>query len=142
MNKVVITIVLICSIAVSSKAQIYAGDSWAPLPTRDLYDTGVMSMHLRALAETASIRRENYFRYSDMAVEAYRTHNWNNVIYYVNQALSTYYYSGGLYYMRGYAYEQLGNRRAAKKDYKMGVKYDCPEAGQALALLKARKRRK
>jgi len=56
--------------------------------------------------------------------------------------LATYYYCGGLYYMRGYAYEQLGNRRAAKKDYKLAIKNNCPEAAQALASLKARKRRK
>ena len=142
MKKKVMTLALMCSLAMSSEAQIYAGDSWTQLPTTDMYDTNVMNMHLRALAETAALRKENYFRYSDMAIEAYRNGQWNNVVYYVNEALNTRYYSGQLYYLRGYAYEQLGNLRAAKKDYKKGVKYNCPEAAQALEALKARKKRR
>jgi len=142
MKRKVITLALMCMMVLNSKAQFYGGEEAVRFPVADLYDTGMMNMHLRALAETASIRKENYFRYSDMAVEAYRNHKWNYVIYYVNEALATYYYCGGLYYMRGYAYEQLGNRRAAKKDYKLAIKNNCPEAAQALASLKARKRSK
>jgi len=47
-----------------------------------------------------------------------------------------------LYYMRGYAYEQLGKLRAAKKDYKKGMKNNSQEAALALASLKARKKRR
>ena len=54
-----------------ANAQVYADDSWMQLPTADLYDNSVMNMTLRSLAETAAKRKENYFRYSDMAVEAF-----------------------------------------------------------------------
>lgn len=54
MKKKVITFALMCCMAMSSEAQIYAGDSWTQLLTMDLYDTNVMNMHLRALAETSA----------------------------------------------------------------------------------------
>lgn len=142
MKKKVMTLALMCCLAMGSEAQIYAGDTWAQFPTTDLYDTGVMNMRLRAMAETAAIRQKNYQYYSDQAIEAYKNQQWNYAISYVNQALSTQYYCGLLYYIRGYAYEQLGNLRAAKKDYKTGVKYNCSEAAQALASLKARKKQR
>ena len=133
---------MMCLMTASAEAQIYAGDTWAQFPTTDLYDTGVMNMRLRAMAETAAIRQKNYQYYSDQAIEAYKKQQWNYAISYVNQALSTQYYCGLLYYIRGYAYEQLGNLRAAKKDYKTGIKYDSTEAYQAMQALKARKKHK
>lgn len=128
MKKKIIAMALACSAAMNLNAQIYTGDIGIPMPTIDLYDTGMMNMYLRAMAETAAQRKENYYRYSDMALEAYKDKQWNNVVYYVNEALNTKYYSGELYYLRGYAFEQLGNLRAAKKDYKTGMKHNCPEA--------------
>ena len=142
MKKRIIVIVLTCSMAMKVGAQIYSYDRGVQLPITSLYDTDMMNMQLRALAETAAIRKENYRRYSDMAFEAYNNNNWSNVIYYVNAALNTLYYSGTLYYIRGYAYEQLGNLRAAKKDYKTGKKYNCPEAVQALESLKTKRNQK
>lgn len=140
-RKVIIGMVM-CLMAVNAKAQVYAGDSWTQLPTMDLYDTGAMNMHLRALAETSTVRQRNYLFYSDLAMEAFKNKQWNYVIKCVNDALSTQFYCGQLYFLRGYALEQLGDLRAAKKDYKTGAKYDCSEAAQALAALKARKKRK
>ena len=142
MKKKIFIMTLVCSAAMNLNAQIYAGDTSLPMPTIDLYDTGMMNMYLRAMAETAAQRKENYYRYSDMALEAYKNKQWNNVVYYVNEALNTKYYSGELYYLRGYAFEQLGNLRAAKKDYKTGMKHNCPQAAQALEALKVRSKRK
>ena len=142
MKKKIFIMTLVCSAAMNLNAQIYAGDTSLPMPTRDLYDTGMMNMYLRAMAETAAQRKENYYHYSDMALEAYKNKQWNNVVYYVNEALNTKYYSGELYYLRGYAFEQLGNLRAAKKDYKTGIKHNCPEAAHALEALKVRSKRK
>ena len=142
MKKKIMILALLGSMVMESKAQVYAGDSWAQFPTMDLYDTGVMNMHMRALAETAALRKQNYYRYSDMALEALNNKQWNYVIYYVNEALNTRYYSGTLYYIRGYANEQLNNLRAAKKDYKTAIKHNCSEASQALANLKIRMKRK
>lgn len=131
-----------CSLAMNADAQVYAGDSWMQMPTADLYDDGTMNMYLRALAETEARRKENYQRYSNMALKACRNRQWNSVIYYVNMALETKYYSGQLYYIRGYAFEQNGNLRAAKKDYKKGKKYGSIEAARALEALKAKSKRR
>lgn len=142
MKKKFFAVTLMCSLAMNADAQIYGGDRAPQIPTVDLYDTNMMNMYLRALAETAAQRKENYHRYSDMAFEAYKNKRWDYVIHYVNEALDTKYYSGQLYYIRGYAYEQLGNLRAAKKDYKIAKKNGCPEAAQALESLKARNKRR
>ena len=131
-----------CSLALNADAQVYAGDSWMQMPTADLYDAGTMNMYLRALAETEARRKENYQRYNSLAFDAYKNKQWNSVIYYVNMALETKYYSGQLYYIRGYAFEQNGNMRAAKKDYKKGKKNGSIEAARALEALKARSKRR
>lgn len=44
MKKKVMTLALMCCLAMSSEAQINAGDSLVQLPTTDLYDTNVMNM--------------------------------------------------------------------------------------------------
>lgn len=142
MRKTIFATTLTVMMTTNLNAQIYADDTWMQMPTTDLYDTGMMNMYLRALAETAAQRKENFYHYSDLAMEAYKNRQWNYVIYYVNEALDTKYYNGTLYYVRGYAYEQLGNLRSAKKDYKAGKKYNCYEAAQALEALKARKKRR
>lgn len=142
MKKKFLAITLTCFMAMNADAQVYAGDTWLPMPTMDLYDTGMMNMYARALAETAARRQAYFERCSDQAVEAYNHRLWNDVIYYVNEALETKYYNGYVYFLRGYAYEQLGNLRAAKKDYRKGKKYNSREAAWALDALKARSRRR
>ena len=142
MKKKVFAIAMTCSLALNADAQVYAGDSWMQMPTADLYDAGTMNMYLRALAETEARRKENYQRYNSLAFDAYKNKQWNSVIYYVNMALETKYYSGQLYYIRGYAFEQNGNMRAAKKDYKKGKKNGSIEAARALEALKARSKRR
>ena len=120
------------------RAQIYGGDVATTFPTPDLYDSGMMNMYLRALAETSVKRKQNYDLYSELAYKAFNNKEWNNAIRYVNYALETQYYSETLYYIRGYAYEQLGNLRAAKKDYKKGKKHGSLDAARALESLKLR----
>jgi len=142
MKKKVMTLALMCLMAMSGKAQVYAGDAWMQMPTMDLYDTGMMNLYARALAETAARRQAAFERYYDLAIEACGRKEWNEVVYLVNSALETKYYTGSIYFLRGYAYEQMGNLRAAKKDYKKGKKYNSPEAARALESLKARKRRR
>ena len=142
MKKKVMTLALMCLMAMSGRAQVYAGDAWMQMPTMDLYDTGMMNLYARALAETAARRQAAFERYYDLAIEACGRKEWNEVVYLVNSALETKYYTGSIYFLRGYAYEQMGNLRAAKKDYKKGKKYNSPEAARALESLKARKRRR
>ncbi|MBR4898305.1 MAG: hypothetical protein IKZ48_05920 [Prevotella sp.] len=136
MKKGIMTIALMCLGAMNINAQVYAGDSWIQLPTTDLYDTGVMNMHLRALAETAARREAEFERYSNLAYEAFRKKQWSAVISNVNWALSTKYYNSEIFYMRGYAYESLGDYRRAKKDYKKAKKEGSYTAEQALIALK------
>lgn len=142
MRKRIITVLLICSVVMNSEAQVYSGDTWAQLPTRDLYDSDMMNMYARAWAETAARRQELFYRYAELAANALKNREWNKAIYYVNEAFDTQYTAGVLYYIRGYAYEQLGNYRAAKRDYKKGKKDNCIEASEALEDLKARRKRR
>ena len=132
---------MMCWMALSAQAQ-YQYDRALPLPTVDLYDTGVMNMYMRALAETSARRQQSYEKYSELAFNAFNSRQWSNVVSYVGAALNTGYYCGSLYYIRGFAYEQLGNLRAAKKDYKTEKKYDCVEAARALDALKAKRKAK
>lgn len=140
MKKTVMMMAVMSLMAVGAKAQVYAYDQALPLPTVDLYDTGVMNMTLRAMAETAAWRKQRYEEMADMALEAYKKKQWLNVIGYVNDALSTGFYCGELFYIRGNAFEQLGDVKTAKKDYKTGKKYNCKEAAQALEALKAKRK--
>ena len=142
MKKLLLTMALACLMAKGAEAQIGPYDTYMRMPTADLYDMGMLNAYARVLAEAAARRQEIYDRYSNMAIEAYRNRQWSYVIYYVNEAFSTKNYSGQLYYIRGYAYEQLGNLRAAKRDYKKGKKNYSTEAARALEALKVRQRQK
>ena len=133
MKKITI-LVLLCLMSINSQAQVYAYDSSLKMPTRDLYDTEVMNMTLRAYAETAA-RRSAYFKqYSRMAAEAYNEENWYDAIKYANSALSLF-ENGQQYYIRGYGYESLGYLKEAKKDYKRAKKLGYYDAVQALESL-------
>ena len=137
MKKKVTMVICLCLMTLSVKAQ-FQYDRALPLPTVDLYDTGVMNMYFSALAQTAARRQQQYEELSDQAIEAFNKGQWNYAISYVNQAFRTGYYCGMLYYVRGFAYESLGDFRSAKKDYKAGKKYNSVEAAQALELLKVK----
>lgn len=126
---------LVCLMAVGAKAQIFSYDRPSRMPTRDLYDPQMMNMVIQSAAASAKYRREKFDNYSQMAVEAYHGKRWGQAITYVNMALETRYESGTLYYIRGFAYEQLGNYKAAKKDYKLGIKHESEEAALALEAL-------
>lgn len=139
MKKKLLIGAMMCGMALNAQAQ-YQYDRALPMPTVDLYDTGMMNMYLRALAETSARRQQSYEQYAELAFDAFDNRQWSSVISYVDQALSTLYYCGDLFYIRGYAYEQLGNVRAARKDYKAGKKYNCAEAAQALEVLKTKKK--
>ena len=139
MKKKLLAVALMCSICLSGNAQIYGYDSWTQLPTRDIYDQGLMNMHLRALSETAARRQELearkqelFYFYCEMAQDAYDEDKWWDAINYVNKALEMGYYSGSLYYIRGYSYEKLGYLKEAKSDYKKGKKYNNTAAAMAL----------
>lgn len=142
MKKKILSAALICLMTVETKAQVYAGDTWMQMPTADLYDTGMMNMYLRALAETAARRKAEFEQFCRQAETAFQEQQWQTVINRVNWALSTKYYNGDIFYMRGYAYESLGDLKAAKKDYKKGKKYGSYRAATALDALKNKRKQK
>ena len=123
MKKQVLTMVFVTSMAMVAKAQIGPYDTAVEMPTMDIYDTDVMNAYLGALAATAERRSQQFQYYANQAIDAYCENRWYDAIRNVNNALSTQYSDGVLYYIRGYAYEQLGNWKEAKKDYKTGKKY-------------------
>ena len=134
-----------CLMATISQAQIYPGETGIQYPTRDLYDTRVMDMTLRAYAETAARRSAYFEQYSGLAAKAYNERNWHDAIKYANSALSLF-ENGQQYYIRGYGYESLGYLKEAKKDYKKAKKLGYYDAVQALESLnekiKAQKKKK
>ena len=139
MKKMVLT--MLCMMALNANAQVYAYDSWAQLPTTDLYDTQTMNMalaHAEMRARVEARKQALFEHYTNQAIDAFRNSQWSSVIYFANQALDTSYYNGDIYYLRGYANEQLGDLRQAKKDYRKGKKYGCYQATAALQSLKYR----
>ena len=143
--KKIIVMTLMCLMATTSQAQVYGYDSWLKMPTRDLYDTQVMDMTLRAYAETAARRSALFEQYSKLAAEAYNERNWYDAIKYANSALSLF-ENGQQYYIRGYGYESLGYLKEAKKDYKRAKRLGYYDAAQALESvnnkIKAQKKQK
>lgn len=145
MKKKILMMALMCQMAASSHAQVYGGDSWVQLPTRDLYDSQTMSMALQHAEMAARIRARKealWEQYSDLAYEAYNNRQWHSVINYVYQALETGFYNSDMYYIRGYAYEQLGEFRLAKKNYRKAKKYGNYRAELALDELKEKIKKK
>lgn len=142
MKKKVLSVALFLAMSMNLNAQIYGDESPVVFPSQNLYDMGMMNMYIRSYAETAARRKEMFYRYTDLAEEACRNKQWNYVVYYVNEALETEYYNGYLFFLRGYAYEQIGNLKAAKKDYKRAVKNGYTTAARALEMLNARSKQK
>ena len=127
-----------CLVVISGKAQIYPGDSYVKLPTREIYDTDLMEMNLWLMERTTEQRKELFYRYANMAIEAFNSDDWSYAIYFTDKALETHYYNCDLYYVRGYSNERLGNTRQAKRDYKQGVDYGSKMAAKALEELQRR----
>lgn len=144
MKKKILTTVLLLSLIANANAQIYPGDTYMKYPTRDLYDPAIMSMTLRAYAETAAQRAAFFDQYAEMAAEAFNEHRWGDAINYATSALSLF-ENGQQYFIRGYAYEKLGYLKEARKDYKKSKKMGYSDAARALEAvnekIKAQRRR-
>lgn len=138
MKRGIILLVLMCTMALTGRAQVYAYDQYVKFPTRDIYDTDLMMMELNLLERTKEQRLQTFNYYTDLAVDAFTNHQWSYAILYTDKALETLYYNCDLYYVRGYSNERLGNVRQAKKDYKKGVELGSKLAEKALEELKKR----
>lgn len=132
MKKSVLMVAMVCMASMMSVKGWAQYDDPVIFPTMELYDSGAMNAYLRALTETASARSELFEIYAEKAFEAFEDKQWRDVISYVGKAFDTKYCNGDLYYLRGYAYEQLGKQFAAKRDYKKGKKYNSSLAAEAL----------
>ena len=144
MKKKLLATAMMCFVMMSAQAQIYGYDDYVRMPTMDLYDTGVMNMAIRARAEAAArqqemaARRQEMFRYyASRTIEAYHAKRWYDVIENANHTISIE-PLGLCFFMRGAAFEAIGNYEAALSDYKAGKKDNCPEAATAYNALKAK----
>ena len=142
MKKMIVTVALVCTMVLGSKAQVYGYDQAVKLPTTDLYDNTLMEMALRAARETAPRRQQAFEHFGDLAYDAYCNNRWADVINNVNSALNTGYYNGKLYLFRAFAYESLGYYKNAKKDYKVAKKHGVFEANAALVRIKQKMKAK
>ena len=127
MKKKLLTTAMMCFVMMTAQAQIYGYDDYVKMPTMDLYDPGVMNMAVRARAEAAARQQD----------DAYKAQRWYDVIENANQAIGIE-PLGLCFFMRGAAFEAIGNYEAALSDYKAGKKDNCPEAASALVALKAK----
>ena len=93
MRKGIVLLVMMCAVSLKGQAQIYGYDQAIKLPTAELYDMNMMNAYANALRETAGTRMQAYRMYCDYAITALSEKQWNNVIYYVDKALDTGYYS-------------------------------------------------
>lgn len=105
-------------------------------PQMDLYDSGMMNMYLDALSNTAHKRKELFIEYSKIAYDFFVKKDYNNFLKYSDYALNTNYYTPELYYLRGYAYEMLGNYKLSRKEYKTAYKYGYIQAKDRLNQIK------
>ena len=144
MKKKLLTGLMMGLLSIDAQAQIYGYDDYVRMPTMDLYDPGTMNMAIRAQAEAAArrqemaARREEMFRYyASRTIEAYNAKRWYDVIENANYTISIE-PLGLCFFMRGTAFEAIGNYEAALSDYKAGKKDNCPEAASALIALKER----
>ena len=137
MKKKLLGTAMMCFVMMSAQAQIYGYDDYVRMPTMDLYDPGVMNMAIRAQAEAAARRQEMFRYYASRTIEAYNAKRWYDVIENANYTISIE-PLGLCFFMRGSAFEAIGNYEAALADYKAGKKDNCPEAASALVALKAK----
>lgn len=126
---------VMCLIALNAEAQTYAGDTWAQLPVADLYDTGAMNMSLNAYAEMAAQRQRMCHYYTNEALSAFKENRWYDVINCSSHAIDLD-PNGGLFFIRGAAYESLGNLKNAKADYKKSKRRHFAQANAGLERVK------
>jgi tetratricopeptide (TPR) repeat protein len=93
----------------------------------------VEEMVLQVQAETyyQQKMKERFEEYQDKAYIYYNKGDYKNFITYSDYALQTGWYTGKLYYDRGYAYECLREYRKAKKEYKRAIKKEYSPAQYA-----------
>ncbi len=88
------------------------------------------------MAAAARGRAQRFRKYCDEAYEALNRGDKYGFITYTNYALSTDYYNAKMYYDRGKVFQELGDYKQAKKNFRKAKKYGYYQAEQALGELK------
>lgn len=164
MKKVLLLLLTLVSIKIN--AQMYGYDEPTRFPTSDLYDTSSMLLLMKLAKERSSSstyyspqfndnreeRTETYriskkekkrvdaATYYELAFSAFNNNDWGRVIYYTKKAQQLGYSNGHLFYIRGWAYQILGNWKAAKRNYIKAKRRGYKAAEYALEVMELRKR--
>lgn len=144
MKKIVTMMALTCTMTLQGNAQVYQYDTWSQLPVQDIYGDMLNPSMARMMAEADARMEEAFNFYYDKARDACGQKNWSYTIYYADKALDTGYYNSDVFYLKGCAYEGLGNLRKAKSQYRKAKRKGSNLAKWALERLKkeAKERRK
>lgn len=130
----------LAALALGASATTAARAQFVQFPTCDIFDTDMMRMALNTAREM-SIRRERDYNYNyDMALKACANQQWMQAIAYCNRAMRYKDAGGDLYFIRGYAYEQMGDYTAAKNDYWKGKDLGSSSAASMLSSFDERMR--
>ena len=123
----------LASLALGMSATTTMHAQYLELPVGDIFDTNMMSMALNTAREI-SIRRAQEYNYNyDMALKASANQQWTQAIGYCNRAMRYNNAEGDLYFIRGYAFEQMGDYVAAKNDYWKGKDLGSSSAASMLS---------
>ncbi len=99
-------------------------------------------MSTEMMISRARYRSRKFNEYRDLAYEALERGDKYSFIDYTNYALATDYYTKEMYYDRGVVFQELGDFKQAKKNYKKALKVGCYKARRALEELKALRKKR
>ena len=122
---------------------VNAQTSWTDQPKKFNPYIGPSDRDLQLQAKSNAINNavdlQHFKYYMSIAMQELNKQNYAGFISYSNAALSTGYSSPQVYYYRGIAFEQLGEKKDAKKSYKIAYKQGVYEAKEALKNLGRKK---
>ncbi len=97
-------------------------------------------MSTEMMISRARYQLNQFNEYRDLAYEALANGYKYLFIKYTDEALSTDYYIPQMYYDRGVVFQELGDYKQAKKNYKKAIKVGYYKAEKALAELKEQRK--
>lgn len=145
MKHLILTLFCASALTLDVSGQIFSNDGAMMMPTRDLYSDwqsfGDIANAAR-MAAAADHRRKSYFEdYVSDAYDFFNQGDYYNCLHSSSLALETGYYTPHLFYIRGLAFERIGNYREAKKMYRKAKRKGFAPAKTALEALKQSKKK-
>lgn len=145
MKHLILTLFCASALTLDVSAQIYSYDGAMMMPTRDLYSDwqsfGDIAKAAR-MAAAADHRRKSHFEdYESEAYDYFNRGDYYNCLYSSSLALETGFYTPRLFYIRGIAFERIGNYKEAKKMYRKAKRKGFTPARTALEALKQSKKK-